>query len=243
MGNLRGKLLSSAIAAGAAVAVALCAAAPAHAAVAYTGDANPGMIESTVYGYVTPQGENTVWTFAYGTSASSYTSSSKPGTIVAGDSPVLVAAQLPNLRAGTTYHFRLFALPYDAAGNPDWQHASWGADQTFTTTRGALNLLSTQLAVRRGAVSIPLQCTSTLACAGKVYLHARARVGRGLKNLLCSIGTVRLAPEAKANVSGRLSFTCLGLVRSARRHRLRATVSGRLSSGQTPPAETVTLSG
>jgi len=243
MGNLRGILLGPVTGVSAAVVLALGAAAPAQAAVSYTGQANPGMTDATAYGYVTPQGENTLWTFAYGTSATSYTNDSKPGAIVAGNSPVLVAAELPNLRAGTLYHYRLFALPYDSSGNPDWAHASWGADATFITTRGTLNLLSTRLAVKRGSVSIPLQCASTLACAGKVYLNTRARVGGSLKTLLCATGRVGLAGEAKATVAARLSSTCLSLLRSARGHRLTATASGRLSSGQTPPAQTVTLSG
>jgi hypothetical protein len=225
-----------------AAALAVGAAAPAQAAVAYTGQANPGMTDATAYGYVTPGNENTVWAFAYGTSTS-YTNASRLGAVVAGSSPVLVAANLTDLRAGTRYHYLLFALPYDSSGHPDWAHASWGSDETFTTSRGTLNLLTTRLAVKRGSVSIPLQCASTLACTGQVSLSARARVGRSLKTLSCATGQVALAPEARGNVSARLSSTCFRLLRSARGHRLTAAITGRLSGGQTPLSANVTLSG
>lgn len=242
MGNLRGMLLNHATVVGAVLMLALGAAAPAQAASAYTGEANVGMTDATAYGYVNPQGEHTLWTFAYGTSTH-YTSYTKLGDVGAGTSAVLVASPLTGLRAGTTYHYLLFALPYDSSGNPDWAHASYGADATFTTTRGALNLLSSRLAVKRGSALIPVQCASTLACAGSVSLSTRARVGRSLKTLRCATPAVKLAPEVKATLTARLSSPCFRLLRSARDHRLRANVAARLSSGQTPPAEPVTLIG
>lgn len=227
---------------GLAAVAGLLAAAPAQAAIAYTGDAATGSTTATAYGYVTAQGEKTVWAFAYGPTTK-YGSWSKAGTVNSGDDNVLVAAPLGNLQSGTTYHFLLVALPYDSSGNVDWAHVSYGQDATFTTSRGSLNLLSSRLTVKRGAVSLPLQCASTLKCRGSVRLDAQSRVGRSLKRIHCATQRVSLAGGAKSTYGPRISSGCVSLIRSARGHRLSVTASGRLSTGQSAPNQKVTLQG
>lgn len=207
----------------------------AQAAQAYTGEAVPAMALATAYGYVDPQGETTTWAFAYGPS-SNLGSWSKPSTIHGGHSVVLVAGQLGPLKALTTYHYRLFALPYDSAGNPDWAHASWGQDSTFTTTLGNLNLLSTRLVVTRGTVALPLQCASTLTCSGSVSIDTRAHVH-------CLSQRFSLAGGARTTFDPRLSSACGRQLAAAPGRRLTATATGRLSTGQIAPRQTVTLSG
>ena len=225
------------------VAVAgLLAATPAQAAVAYTGDAATGSTTATAYGYVTAQGEKTIWAFAYGPTTK-YGSWSKAGTVNSGDDNVLVAAPLRNLQSGTTYHYLLAALPYDSSGNIDWAHVSYGQDATFTTSRGSLSLLSSRLAVKRGTVSLPLQCASTLKCSGSVSLDAQSRVGRSRKKIHCANQRVSLAGGAKSTYGPRISSGCARLIRSARGHRLSVTASGRLSTGQSAPSQKVTLQG
>jgi hypothetical protein len=209
---------------------------------AYTGDAQPGMTSATAYGYVAPQGENTFWTFIYGTSSSSYGSESKVGEVPAGAVADLVAAPLVRLKAGTTYHYRLYAVPVDSAGNPDWQHASVGQDKTFTTNRGSVNLLASKLQVRSGSVSVPVQCASTLNCSGTIYLDGRGRVGKRVRTVRCASAPLKLVAQARATLRAKLSSACSALIRSARGHRVSARATGRMSSGQTAPDETVTLS-
>jgi hypothetical protein len=218
------------------------AAAPAQAAMAYTGEAAAGMTTATAYGYVNPQGETTVWVFAYGTSTK-YGHQSQAGTIKAGSDSVLVAAPLLGLQAGTTYHYLLLAIPYTSSGNPDWARASVGQDRTFTTTRGTLNLASSRLAVKRGAVSIALQCASTLSCSGSVSLDTRGRVGGRVKTVRCASQRFSLAANARSTLAPKLTSSCAGLVRAARGHRLGASAAWRLSTGQTAPGQTVTLQG
>jgi hypothetical protein len=191
---------------------------------------------------VNPQGETTIWEFAYGTTTK-YGQQSQAGTIKPGTDSVLVAAPLGGLQAGTTYHYLLVAIPYTSSGNPDWAHASAGQDQTFTTTRGTLNLASSRLAVKRGTVSIALQCASTLTCAGSVSLDTRARVGSRVKTVHCASQPISLAANARSTLAPKLTSSCAGLVRAARGHRLGASAIWRLSTGQTPPAQTVTLQG
>lgn len=218
------------------------AAAPAQAAVAYTGEVAAGMSSATAYGYVNPQSETTVWEFAYGTTTN-YGQTSQVGTIKSGRDSVLVAAPLSGLQAETTYHYLLVAIPYTSSGNPDWAHAGVGQDRTFTTTRGTLNLTSSRLAVKRGAVSMALQCASTLSCSGSVSLDTRGRVGRRVKTVHCASQRFSLAANLRSTLAPKLTSSCAGLVRAARGHRLGASATWRLSTGQTAPAQTVTLQG
>jgi hypothetical protein len=207
----------------------------AQAAIAYTSEATAGGTSATAYGYVSTQGETTVWSFIYGTSTK-YGSSSKAVAIRNSNSAVMVSGYLGNLKSATTYHYRLFAVPYDSSGNPDWAHASIGRDATFRTTRGRANLLSTRLAVTRGAVSIPLQCASTLTCSGSVSLDTRTHAH-------CASQRFSLAGGARSTFSPRLTSSCARLVSGARGHRLAVIATGRLSTGQAAPNQTVTLSG
>src|SRR5207248_7614208 len=112
------------------------AAGSAQAAVAYTGEAPAGVSTASAYGYVSTQGENTVWSFTYGTSTK-YGSWSKAVTVRNSTSIAMVSGLLANLKSATTYHYRLFVLPYDSSGNPDWARASFGQDATFRTKRGS----------------------------------------------------------------------------------------------------------
>ena len=135
MGQVRGKHVAPIWLGGAIAALSLGLAAPsAQAAVAYTGQATAGVTTATAYGYVDTQRHRTSWTFAYGTS--SKLGSWSKVTIVRGrGSAMMVEAQLGGLKPGTTYHYRLFALPSGPSGRPDWAHASFGRDARFRTMR------------------------------------------------------------------------------------------------------------
>jgi hypothetical protein len=217
-------------------------AAPAQAAMVYTGEAASLETSATAYGYVSPQGEKTMWTVLYGTT-DKYGDSTRLGTVPAGNDSVLVAAPLGGLKAATTYHYALFAVPYDTSGNPDWAHASAGQDRTFITTRGTLNLTSTRLSVRRGGVSIPLQCASTSTCSGSLSLDTRGKFSGRLRTVHCASQRFSLAASARSTFTPRLTSSCAGLLRSARGHRLSATTSARLSTGQGFSNPGITLSG
>ena len=108
----------------------------AQAAIAYTSEATAGGTSATAYGYVNTQGETTVWSFTYGTSTK-YGSSSKAVAIRNSNGAVMVSGYLGNLKSATTYHYRLFAVPYDSSGNPDWAHASIGRDATAADAASA----------------------------------------------------------------------------------------------------------
>jgi hypothetical protein len=218
------------------------AASPAQAAMAYTGEAASGETSATAYGYVNPQGEKTVWSFAYGPTTK-YGSYTALGSVPAGSDSVLVAAPMRSLKAGVTYHYLLLAIPYDSSGNPDWAHASYGADHTFITTKGTLVLSSTRLSVRRGAVSIPLQCASTLNCSGGLNLDTRARVGTRLQTVHCASQRFSLTASARSTFTPKLTSSCARLLRSARGHRLNGTTNASVSTGQAFSNPSVTLSG
>jgi hypothetical protein len=94
----------------------------------------------TLTGSVNPQGGSTSWWFQYGPTASygSTTPSKSAGSALAVTG---VSAAIVNLRAGTTYHYRLAAK--NNAGT------TYGSDVTFTTV-AALTLVSSTTQVVYG---------------------------------------------------------------------------------------------
>jgi hypothetical protein len=96
--------------------------------VAVTGSASAiSNTGATVSGSVNPCGTATGARFAFGTSTD-YGSTTATQQLGAGTSPVAVTGALTNLTPGTTYHYRVEALPANNALTPP------GVDQTFTTT-------------------------------------------------------------------------------------------------------------
>ena len=85
---------------------------------------------ATLNGSINPNGLGTTYCFEYGTSTS-YGSTTADANAGSGSSVVLAKADIADLTAGATYHFRLVAT--NSAGT------SMGEDQTFTTTTSANN--------------------------------------------------------------------------------------------------------
>ena len=217
-------------------------AAPAQAATTYTGQVSMGMTAATGYGYVDPQGETTDYWFSYGTTTD-YGQSTKVGTLAGSAPATLVAAQMTKLQAGTTYHYRLLALPLTSSHQPDWAHGSAGQDETFTTTRGNLNLVSSRLAVKRGSAAVALRCASTLDCMANVRLQTKARAGRSVKTVSCAARRVTVSAAAQRTFHLRVSSACLSLLRAAAGHRISGTATARVPTGQGWTDQTVTLVG
>jgi hypothetical protein len=104
----------------------------------------------TLTGSVNPQGLSTNWYFQYGLTAS-YGSKTAPKSAGSSSSPTGVAAAITNLKAGTTYHYRL--VGQSSAGT------TYGNDVTFTTVAALTMSTSTaeivygHFATLSGAVS------------------------------------------------------------------------------------------
>ena len=106
------------------LALALFPAAALAAPEVTTGTADPvADTTATLNGTVDPNGEETSYTFEYGTTTD-YGLTTEAQVVPAGDEPVAVTAALTGLSAETTYHYRLVS--------GDVQ----GADATFTTAAG-----------------------------------------------------------------------------------------------------------
>jgi hypothetical protein len=82
-------------------------------------------LEATFNGTVNPEGSPTSYVFQYGTTTA-YGSSTASVGLGAGEQAISVSATVPNLHAGTTYHYRVVA--FNALGT------TYGADQQFTTS-------------------------------------------------------------------------------------------------------------
>jgi len=94
--------------------------------VAVTGGVlNLGANFATLTGFVTPNGETTMYYFQYG-QTTAYGMQTSPGFVAAGTAPVAVAAPLTGLAPFATFHFRLVALHGSSV-------VGAGGDQSFLT--------------------------------------------------------------------------------------------------------------
>jgi|GEM_PF-4449951 len=139
-------------------------------------------------GVVNPHGQDTTWTFQYGTSTA-YTVSTIGGSVGASGSPVSVASQLQGLAAGTVFHYRLVATHGANA-------TTYGADGQFMTLPARRPIprvragTSPRRARRRpfvfttrGSVTHPGWIPAAYACTGDVairFLRGRRQVAQTL---------------------------------------------------------------
>lgn len=135
MGKLRAKVARR-VAPGVALAIVFgaLAAAPAGAQpafIAYTGGASPTTTTVILNGYVATGGLGTVWAFEYGT-GSGYGQATVPAVIAGRMGTVEVEALITGLKSGTTYHYRLDAIPTSVFGAGT---ATVGRDARFTTSK------------------------------------------------------------------------------------------------------------
>src|SRR5581483_3372349 len=91
-----------------------------------------------------------------------------------------VTAILGELKAGTTYHFRLVVVILGFKSQPPYFYPIGvnGTDRTFATINpGRVTLLSNQLQVRRDSAAAKLKCVSALKCKGRLTLTKVVKIG------------------------------------------------------------------
>jgi hypothetical protein len=113
---------------------ALAQSAPA-ASTGATGGKTP--TSATVSGIVNPEGQDTSYSFQYGTT-NAYGAQTAPADAGSGTSDVTVAATLSSLTPGTTYHYRVVAT--NVSGT------TAGSDATFTTPKSPAPVATTSKA-------------------------------------------------------------------------------------------------
>lgn len=140
----------------AAAPVTLAAGAPAATTLAATG---VGATTATLNGTVSPNGNDTTFSFQYGTTAEYGSVTSTQGPI-SGNGDRSVSADVTGLTASTTYHFRLVAT--NSAGTV------YGADMTFTTTAPGTPSPSLSIAASASTVTFgrPITISGTLTGTG-----------------------------------------------------------------------------
>lgn len=237
---------------GAATAVGAVTAAPAAAATtATTGSAtNITTTSATLNGVVGTGGQETRWAFQYGTSTN-YTTATVARTIPAGGGNVSVSATIRNLKANTTYHYRLVVT---TTGPAPYYYivATNGRDRTFRTRSpkvppGKLLLTSTKLKVSRksGKVGVPLKCASRLRCRGRLTISTQARVKikgkRRMATIVCASGSYSIRAGRSAKPQYKVSGACRALLGAARKHTIKANLTVRPSTGQKRISRTVSL--
>jgi hypothetical protein len=160
----------------------------------------PGLLgdhSASVNAAVDPHLLETTWSIEYGTTTR-YGSSTSPQQVPAatvGSAPV--SAALPDLKANTTYHYRVVAT--NSAG------AAKGADGTFKTARDVVKPVVTikvsrqRLAkVRRRGLVYRARCSER--CRGTAELVLPARLARRL-HLPSRLGRARVALDADAKLA------------------------------------------
>jgi hypothetical protein len=203
-------------------------------------------------GTVNPNGLPAAWEFVYGPNAAHlvYT---KVASLAAGTTAAPVSVTVTGLSPGTTYSFALLA----SNQNNLTYHSYYGffvAGKTllFTTAKatkpqvGTLKLTSTNLKVKKGKVSIRLQCKSTLSCKGKLSITARGKLpnAKKSKNFTCvSRKSFSIKPGKKSTVKAGLSKSCKTLLDNAHKHKLKASLTAKLTTGQPKLKKGVTLKG
>lgn len=212
------------------------AAAEAHAFSAFTGAAHAATGSATVYGYLDTGGVPMVWAFAYGPTAA-YGRWSSYGEVPGGQGTVLVAAQLTGLTPGTTYHYRLAAIPVPPGSGPEFNAAFYGLDATVAPARERLELISPAPVARGGALvahgasfAIELRCASVQPCNGVLTLN-RQSTGAAPSSSCASV-PLRLPSGSRRTVTSRLTPRCLTLLAQARGGGLAAILKASLTGPQ-----------
>jgi hypothetical protein len=189
-----------------------------------TGRAIVSGASATVTGSVNPNGRDATYYFELGETAG-YGQQTPPQSAGAGTLNVAVAAALPGLKAGTTYHDRLVAV---GPGNA----VAVGADATFTT--GPASRLAvfghTAFVEQHGVAGVFAACVGTATCTGGMRLE---RSGQ----LLGARMRFTIAPDD----GGFVHFSLNPLGQALLRHRGALRVRVTLTPASGPSVSTVVV--
>jgi hypothetical protein len=99
------------------------------------------------------------------------------------------------------------------------------------------------LTVRHGQTLIAWGCSGTrgASCKGRISLSARLTIGGKVKTVSCGGGTLVARTGTSRSVRASLGQSCLSIVKSARHHRLAASLKARFSQGTGNTNAAVTL--
>jgi hypothetical protein len=194
---------------------------------------------ATLNGVINTGGLQTGWRFQYGTSTA-YGKLTLIGSVASGARAV--SARITGLKHGTRYHFRLVAVH----GTSPPQYFI-GRDLTLVTggNFGIASLVSRQLAVHHGIVSVPMHCAGSggALCTGKITLTALERLGNHTHKVGCGSGTFIASAGRTHAVKSAIGNGCQALLGAASNHQLGATLAASFSSHQRPLHVPVTLTG
>jgi hypothetical protein len=194
---------------------------------------------ATLNGLVNTQSFDSIYEFEYGPTLA-YGTLTKPAALKGSTTATPVSVNIAGLKPGSTYHVKLIVLQ----GSP-YVDASTGADVTFQTLTpaqaakyGTASLKSRTLTVRHGnTVLIVMTCKGAkhAVCHGKVSIAASGK--------RCGSGSFDSSAGHTHTVRAIASSACAKLIKKAKRHRLKATLTAVFTTHQTTFKNTVTLAG
>lgn len=141
------------------------------------------------------------------------------------------------------------------AGNPEalaligfanGTHGTYYARGPQVAAEGSLSLAVSTLKVTGGFVSLPLNCSSRLACDGrfsittKAKIATKATVGK-VGTVLCNTTVFRVKAGKMRSIKAKIYATCLSLLRHARGHRIKAQFTSRPRTRQLGVIRSITL--
>jgi hypothetical protein len=207
---------------------------------------------ATLTGVISPNGNALEYQFQYGTSTT-YGQATTPVILPAGSTNEAVSALVQGLSSRTTYHFRLVIQAQGVlTANGTYYYyplGSNGLDKTFKTKgspgkgTGKLTLSSTKLGVNNGVASATVGCSSTSACKGTLTLTRRIKAGKHHRTVTFGSNSFSIAAGKRDQVTITLSKQAKTVLRFARHHRTRATLTAASSTSQKGFKKTVTLLG
>lgn len=191
-----------------------------------------------LHGTIHAAGQALSWHFQYGNSTR-YGHDTPSESLTAQRGSVPVSSILTRLAPNTPHHYRLVITTPGAAGVQP--AVAYGSDMRFTTgATGSLRLESTALTLAGRSSEVSLSCVGGDPCRGRLSLTTLT--GSPRHSVTCASTDIRLTANRVTRFRVTVGPTCRSLVRHARQHRISATVTSQLSTGQRGIAGTAPLS-
>ncbi|MCW3015543.1 MAG: beta-propeller repeat protein [Solirubrobacterales bacterium] len=180
------------------------------------------------------------WHFEYGRTTR-YGRTTPGGRLAPQRASASAHAVVGRLRPNTLYHYRLVVEAADGASGTTI--VGDGTDATFRTrSTGTLHVQSRAARVADTKITLVLRCASSIPCRGHLSLATRTHTEHAhLVTISCGRGTLRLEARRTSRTPITVRPVCRSLLRDSPSHRLTATLTSTLSSGQRTLATRIRL--
>jgi len=197
-----------------------------------------------LHGVVDPASTDSQWAFEYSTSPQFNSATQLTTAQTAGPGVEAVSATVTNLRPVTTYYYRV--LDYHQAGTPYGPDYDAGNTVSFTTLSAPVATISGRALLDRSTFAVTQDVAPVkMTCSGKTGALCKGRLALSTKadqkTVTCGSGEFISAVPHTHIVRIRLGSGCGRLLKSAKDHRLAATLQVIFSTQQAKLTRSVAL--